>query len=301
MHFYAADVYQGASTPVTAFLSFVPKTTGFVALLKVLYAAGGSSWSLPPEIGKLLWWIAVLTMTCGNVLGLLQQNVKRVLAYSSIAHSGYMLVAVAALVTAGDSTASLAWQATALRGVLFYLAAYGLTNVAAFGVLSLLPGREDTPGSSAETFDELAGLGRTYPGLGLAMSVACFSLVGIPLTVGFVGKVLLIQPALQAGLYSLVAILVINSAISAGYYLRIVATLFLRPRSSAADTADESKPSRWPLPTTVAILASVAAVLLLGMDVPLINRAVYRVQMAGQLELPPTAGRPISGMVTVGP
>jgi NADH-quinone oxidoreductase subunit N len=240
-------------------------------------------------------------MTVGNVLGLVQVNIKRLLAYSSIAHSGYMLVAVAALVTSGSASGALLWQQYALRGILFYLAAYGLTNIAAFGVLSLLPGREETPGSSAETFDEIAGLGRNHVGLGLAMAIACFSLVGIPLTVGFVGKVLLIQPALQAGLYTLVAILVINSAISAGYYLRIIATLFLKPRTIAPGTIEPATPRNWPLPTTFAICASVAAILLLGCAIPLVNYAVYRVQMAGQLDLPTTSAKPISNFVSVEP
>jgi len=279
LHVYAADVYQGAATPVTAFLSFVPKASGFVALLKILYAAGGSSWNLPVEIGQLLWWIAALTMTCGNVLGLLQKNVKRVLAYSSIAHSGYMLAAAAALVTAGAESAT--YQQLAVRGILFYLAAYGLTNIAAFGVLSLLPARRPQPGSSAETFDDIAGLGRTNVALGLAMSVACFSLIGIPLTVGFIGKVLLIQPALQAGLVSLVVILVINSAVSAAYYLSIVAALFLRP----GETAPEPEPAPWPLPIVGAIACSVIGILALGAVVPVMNRGIDRAAAAAHLEI----------------
>src|SRR6202453_3185824 len=100
MHFYAGDVYQGAATPVTAFLSFVPKISGFVALLKVLFAVTGGTWHIGPEIVKLFWILAFLTMTVGNVLGLVQINVKRVLAYSSVAHSGYMMVGVTALVSA---------------------------------------------------------------------------------------------------------------------------------------------------------------------------------------------------------
>src|SRR4051812_47118577 len=135
LHFYAGDVYQGAATPVTALLSFVPKTSGMVALLKILYCVGGGTWALPHEIGKLIWVLAVLTMTVGNVLGLLQLNVKRVLAYSSIAHTGYMLVGVTALCNAAGETDV---QAEALQGVLFYLAAYGIMNAAAFGVLMLL-------------------------------------------------------------------------------------------------------------------------------------------------------------------
>ena len=306
LHVYAADVYQGAATPVTAFLSFVPKAAGFVGLLKVLFAVGGSSWVLPHEIGQLIWWIAVLTMCSGNVLGLLQNNIKRVLAYSSIAHSGYMLAAVAALIsiTAAPHTAlydavpavirdtmSLGQntdQAYALRGVLFYLAAYGLTNIAAFGVLIMLPGRSGEVGTSAETFEEIAGLGRANIGLGLAMAVACFSLIGIPLTVGFIGKVLLVQPALQANLPGLVVILMINSAVSAVYYLRIVATLFLRPASEGQGTSAEVvvvPHVKHPLPITAAVLCSAVGVLVLGAVAPLTDRAVYRSQTASKLDI----------------
>ncbi|MGA2233130.1 MAG: proton-conducting transporter membrane subunit, partial [Tepidisphaeraceae bacterium] len=240
----------------------------------------------PPQIGELIWWLAILTMTFGNVVGLLQQNIKRVLAYSSIAHSGYMLVAVAALVTvvpeaiAGQTD----YHSLALRGVLFYLFAYGLTNIAAFGVLSLLPARVEQVGSSAETFDEIAGVGRRHVGLGLAMSIACFSLIGIPLTIGFVGKVLLIQPALHAGLGTLVVALVANSAVSAAYYLRIVAALFLRP----ADESGSKIPPRcaWSLPIRLAIFCSVVGMLLLGAYVPAVNRMVDRAQAATQIQLP---------------
>ena len=283
---YAADVYQGAATPVTALLSYIPKAAGFVAMLKVLYAFGGSSWQISPDIAHLIWWLAVLTMCFGNVLGLIQSNVKRVFAYSSIAHSGYMLVGVAALVSGGASPSD------ALRGVLFYLAAYGLTNIAAFGVLAVLPGSTNQPGSSAETYDEIAGLGRQNVGLGLAMSVACFSLIGIPLTVGFVGKVLLIEPALQGKLFGLVVILVINSAISAGYYLRIIAALFLRPASTTAALPRATAP----LPVLGAIIASAAGVLLLGAVVPLADMTITRAAQAADLNTvnPPPANQPIT-------
>jgi NADH-quinone oxidoreductase subunit N len=222
LHFYAGDVYEGAGTPVTAFLAFVPKTAGFIALIRILTLVGGPQFTLPPELVRLLWIISALTMSIGNVLGLLQSNIKRTLAYSSIAHSGYMLVAVAALAGPHGSF-------TALQGVLFYLAAYGIMNSGAFGVLMLLPSRFGS--GSAETFDELAGQGRRHVLLGLVMTIACFSLIGVPLTVGFVGKVLLIRPALQNGLTWLAIILIVNAAVSAAYYLRIVGTLFLRPRS----------------------------------------------------------------------
>src|SRR5262249_11981051 len=157
----------------------------------------------------------------GNVLGLLQNNLKRVMAYSSIAHSGYMLVGVTALVATWDRDL----QSVALSGVLFYLAAYGLMNLGVFGVLILLPGRGSQVATSAETYQDIAGQGRVHQTLGLIMAVSCFSLIGLPLTIGFVGKYYLFGPALAAGRTWLAIMLAANAAISAAYYLRIVAAL----------------------------------------------------------------------------
>src|SRR5690606_27695941 len=183
MHFYAGDVYQGAATPVTAFLAFTPKTAGFVAIIKVLFVVGGGVWLTSQTLVNLLMVLAVLTMTVGNVLGLLQYNIKRVLAYSSVAHSGYILVGLTALMSAGWMESGAAeirqTQDSALQGVLFYLTAYGIMNAGAFGVLMLLPSREMRPsdattlGTTAETFEDLAGTGRKHVGLGLAMAVCC--------------------------------------------------------------------------------------------------------------------------------
>ncbi len=232
LHFYAGDVYEGAATPVTAFLAWVPKTAGFVALIKILYVAGGNSFMVPLPIAKLLWVMAVFTMTVGNVMGLVQSNVKRVLAYSSVAHSGYMLVGIAALA----ATRSPEVGTEALQGVLFYLAAYGVMNVGAFAVLTLLHPRERREATSAETYDDLAGLGRRHVALGVSMAIICFSLTGIPLTIGFFGKVYLVKPALAAAadpaihqqMIWLAVILMVNAAASAGYYLRIIGALFIR-------------------------------------------------------------------------
>jgi len=269
LHMYAADVYQGAATPVTAFLSFIPKASGFIALAKILQATSGGTWALPPEIGKLLWWMAVLTMTFGNLLGLVQKNIKRMLAYSSIAHSGYMLVGITALVTPAP-----AWvHNTALLAVLFYLAAYGLSNIGAFGVLILLPSRERRPATSAETFEDIAGLGQRHPVLGLAMAVSCFSLIGMPLTVGLVGKLLLFTPAWGAGLKWLVIIMAVNAAISAGYYLGVISHLFLR---SIPAPAPPRTNATWPGSVAAAIAVSVAGTVLLGTLLPVTNRMADR-------------------------
>jgi NADH-quinone oxidoreductase subunit N len=231
---------------------------------------GGTTvtWALPPQVAKLLWVLAVLTMTVGNTLGLLQFNVKRVLAYSSIAHSGYMLVGLATVAWAG-SIGKVNVLDEALQGVLFYLAAYGMMNVAAFGVLMLLPSRDSArrAATSAETFEDLAGTGRLHPALGLAMAVACFSLIGIPLTVGFFGKFYLVRPALDVqdkALVWLVVLTMINAAISAGYYLRIVGAMFLRPAPATAPVEPHPHHIIDALPMTLAIVLSVAGVLFFG-------------------------------------
>jgi NADH-quinone oxidoreductase subunit N len=289
LHFYAGDVYQGAATPVTALLSFIPKTAGLVALIKILFVVGGGMWIIPEQIGKLLWIIAALTMTVGNVLGLLQNNIKRVLAYSSIAHSGYLLVGVTAIASPHAGFV----QADALQAVLFYLAAYGIMNAGAFGVLMMLPSRHPKVATSAETFDDIAGQGRNHVALCLAMAVSCFSLIGLPLTVGFYGKLFLIRAGLRGENYWLVIILVVNAAISAGYYLRIVGAMFLRPVSEARSYATETLATQ-PAPVAqnnfpigIAVALSVAGTLLLGIVPPLTETLQTRSQEATSLELAP--------------
>jgi NADH-quinone oxidoreductase subunit N len=289
MHVYAGDVYQGAATPVTAFLSFVPKTAGFVALIKVLYAVGGGSWNIPPLITTVLLVLAALTMTLGNLLGLLQSNIKRTLAYSSVAHTGYMLVGITALVKACQlpkSPTVTDIQSHALQGVLFYLAAYGITSVAAFGVLQLLPSRHNKPATSAETFEDIAGQGRSHVALGLAMTVACLSLTGVPLTVGFIGKIYLTLPAGHADLIALSIILWVNAAISAAYYLRIVVAMFLRHPPTHVMSGPFAGPVRAPQPASVvfAVMTSVVLTLLLGTFMPATNMLAERVEAAAKLE-----------------
>jgi NADH-quinone oxidoreductase subunit N len=292
LHAYAGDVYQGAATPVTAFLSFVPKTAGFVALIKVLYAVGGGTWAIPEPVSQTILVLAGLTMTVGNILGLSQSNIKRTFAYSSVAHTGYMLVGIAALTKACQlhiPHAEIAGiQSDALQGVLFYLAAYGITNIAAFGVLQLLPSRHNRPATSAETFEDIAGQGRKHVGLGLAMTVACLSLTGIPLTVGFLGKIYLTLPAGHANLIALSIILWVNAAISAAYYLRIVIAMFLRSEPTQMLPGPNVGPMRIPQPASVvfAVMVSVILTLLLGTFFPATNVLAKRVTEAAKMEHP---------------
>ena len=314
LHFYAGDVYQGAATPITAFLSFVPKASGMVALIKLITVAGGGQWAAPEFLQRLLWVLAVLTMTVGNVLGLLQFNIKRVLAYSSIAHSGYMLVGLA---TMSASRGGMSVRQEALEGVLFYLAAYGIMNAAAFGVLMLLPARPSPgfrpgqqkvlPATSAETFEDLAGTGRRHVLLGLAMAISCFSLIGLPLTVGFFGKLFLIRPALLAAtegsaqrpwMIWLVVITMINAAISAAYYLKIVGTMFLRPEPTDADVDEEGAPVPAatapaplvaPFPVVLAIGISAFGTLLFGALMPATEVLSVKAKKSASLDVPYSA------------
>lgn len=248
MHFYVGDVYEGAATPVTAFLAFVPKAGGLFGVIKLLYLMGGDHFAVPMQVQKLLWVLAICTMSIGNALALMQSNVKRLLAYSSVAHSGYLLVGVVSLAGA---------PAEALHGVLFYLMAYGLMNIAVFGALMLLPSRDGA--GSAETFEDIAGQGRAYLPIGLAVAVACFSLIGLPLTIGFVGKIFLIKPALLSHNIALVIVLILNAAVSAAYYLRIVGNLFMR----APGYPDLDK-HKFPVPIAFAVILAVIGTLALG-------------------------------------
>jgi len=217
MHFYAADVYEGAATPVAAFLAFVPKTAGAVALILLLSFVG---WPLPAPIAALLWIIAAATMTLGNVLGLLQDNVKRVLAYSSIAHSGYIVVGLLAGPAVNEAAGGALGDGIA--AVLFYLVAYGLGTIASFAVLGCLRAGD----REAQTYQHISGLHKNHPFLAALMLVSVLSLVGLPPLIGFLGKVYLIGSAYGAGYTLLVIILVLNSAISAAYYLRIASACY---------------------------------------------------------------------------
>jgi NADH-quinone oxidoreductase subunit N len=218
MHFYVADVYQGAATPVTAFLAIVPKIAGFVAIILLLRLVG---WPLPDALMWLLWIMAAATMTIGNVLGLLQTSVKRMLAYSAVAHSGYMIIGLIGNHVASDGAASERFG-LGVAAILFYLPAYGLATLGVFAVLASIERR----GEEADSFDDLAGLSKRSPFLATVMLVCVLSLLGMPPMIGLLGKVYLLTTAINTDLKGLVIIAVLNTAISAVYYLRIVAACF---------------------------------------------------------------------------
>jgi NADH-quinone oxidoreductase subunit N len=229
MHFYAPDVYQGAAAPVSAFLAFTPKTAGFLAIMFLTAmvgwteARGPDSESLPQALRLTLWVIAALTMTVGNVLAVMQTSVKRILAYSSIAHSGYMLVGIIAGPGDGSFTES------GLSAVLFYLLAYGVMNLGTFAVIAVLeraPGKDGEP-REIDTVDDLRGLYKDHPVLAAIMAICSLSLLGLPPLLGFFGKMPLFTSAISAHEYLLVVVLGLNSAIGAYYYLRLTAAAFL--------------------------------------------------------------------------
>lgn len=246
MHFYAADVYEGAPGPVTAFLAFAPKTAGIITFIMLLSTAiipehVGAAIDFPPTITAALFMISVLTMTLGNVLAMLQRSVKRILAYSSIAHSGYMLIGVIAGPGAG------------FNAVLFYVLAYGVMNTAAFAVLAAL----ERQGEEIDSLDDLAGLGRRHPGMAAVMAIASMSLLGFPPLLGFVGKFYLFAAGIEAGQLALVVIACVNSAISAWYYLKLAGLPILAAPGAGADSITRV-PSYWPRFAALLAAAAVA-------------------------------------------
>jgi NADH-quinone oxidoreductase subunit N len=208
-HMWAPDVYQGAPTSVTTMIATGSKAAGFAALIRLLL---GSLRSAQADWTPLLWGLAVVTMTLGNVVAIAQSNLKRMLAYSSVAHVGYMLVG---LVAGGTSGAG---------AVLYYLLAYTFTTAGTFGVITLC----ERMGEEAVEVEQYAGLGRRHPLLAAALTLFLLSLVGIPPLAGFVGKFYLFGAAVQGGYVWLAVIAVLNSAIAAYYYLRVIVFMYMR-------------------------------------------------------------------------
>jgi NADH-quinone oxidoreductase subunit N len=205
--FWAPDVYEGAPTPVSGLFASGPKAAAFAVLVRVFYAGFGSFQSTWFWV---IWGSAVLSMFIGNLAALVQSNVKRMLAYSSIAHAGYLLVAFAANTELG------------VASLLFYVLVYALVKLGAFTLIGHLGGE----GERHVEIQDLAGLGRTQPLAAACMSLYLLSLMGLPITAGFMGKLYIFQAALDARLTGLAVILAVNSVISAYYYLRVVRIMY---------------------------------------------------------------------------
>jgi NADH-quinone oxidoreductase subunit N len=236
-HVWTPDVYEGAPAPVVGFMSTAPKAAAFAVLLRILFEANA-----PGRVG-LIWVTAALSMTLGNVGALVQQNIKRLLAYSSIAHAGYILVAFAALPNNG------------IPAAMFYTASYAAMNVGAFAIVSHLAGA----GERYVTLDDYAGLSRRSPLLAATLTIFLLSLIGIPMTGGFFAKFYVFSAALQANLIGLTIIGVLNSAVGAYYYLRIIVMMYMREGREDVAAAPVS-------PALGAALAiSLAATLYLGL------------------------------------
>ncbi|MBI5069316.1 MAG: NADH-quinone oxidoreductase subunit N [Deltaproteobacteria bacterium] len=253
-HVWTPDVYEGAPTPVTAFMAAGVKTAAFAILARTVLAAyaatGGAADSAFPRVLAVL---ALLTMLVGNLFAVPQRSVKRMLAYSSIAHAGYLLLGVLA---AGLP----AVRERALSGVLFYLASYTASAIGAFAVVGALESNGQPGDEPADAWDleRLAGLSRRRPLLAFAMTVFMLSLAGVPPTAGFVAKLLVFQAAVGAQYLALAVVGVLTSALGAYYYLRVVVYMYMRP-------AAEGEPAGVTSPVlSVALAVAVAAVVVLG-------------------------------------
>ena len=242
-HMWTPDVYQGAPTPLTGYMSTASKAAAFAALVLVAYYG---LQDIPADRLQIaLAVVALITMVAGNILALVQQNVKRMLAYSSIAHAGYVLVALAAGTGEG------------LSGAIYYLLVYSLMNIGAFGVMSYL--EWDGKEGRLQTIDSLSGIGFRRPLLGIVMAVFMFSLIGFPPFGGFFAKVAVFAPAIAAGYTWLVVVGVLASALSGYYYLRVLYVFWMRSPTAAEPAVQEQS---FPVPVSAsAVLVSCALLL----------------------------------------
>ncbi|MBM4327265.1 MAG: NADH-quinone oxidoreductase subunit N [Deltaproteobacteria bacterium] len=238
-HMWTPDVYDGAPTPLTAFMSVGVKAAAFAAFVRVFFEA---LTQFQVDWTQILWALAVLTMILGNVAAVVQENIKRMLAYSSIAHAGYILIGMIAGGKAGIS------------GVLYYLLAYTFTNLGAFGIVALV-GRK---GEARIMLKDYRGLGNSNPLLAVAMSIFMFSLAGIPPTAGFIGKFTIFSAALAQGYIWLVIIAVLTSIVSVFYYFRVIMKMYME--------TPETQPAALQLSpaTAAALIISTAGVLYIG-------------------------------------
>lgn len=273
-HVWTPDVYEGAPTPVTAFMAAGPKAAGFASFLRVFvfgfpFVLATTNTLIGAQVHSLwvnvLVILAILTMTIGNVVAIAQDNVKRMLAYSSIAHAGYALVG---LVAAG-STSDPEQRSAAITAVMFYLLTYAVMNIGAFAVVQLIA----RSGDRRTSVEDYSGIGFQSPVLAFSLSLFLLSLLGMPLTAGFMGKILVFGSAIDQQYYLLVVVGVLNTAVSAYYYLRLIIVMFFRERITAWTAP------RIPASIGIALAISIVGVLLLGIfPSRIINALQKRIQ-----------------------
>lgn len=267
-HAWSPDAYEGAPSPVTGFMSVGVKAAAFGGALHVV-AALGQAGALGGGVAWTLWLVAALTVIVGNAGALTQRNPRRLLAYSSVAHTGYALIGLVALARAYDPEHPLAGPGMvetgrdAAAGIVYYVLGYGVANLAAFGVLCHL----ERDGRDIDDIDELAGLAQRQPGMALAMTLAMLSLAGLPGTAGFLGKLWVFRAGVAAGDVGLVVLALLTSALSLYYYLGVVVTMYMRqPAAASAEAAAPDRltpdPGRWG--TKLAVVVAAVAVVLLG-------------------------------------
>jgi NADH-quinone oxidoreductase subunit N len=222
-HMWTPDVYQGSPTPVTGFMAAAAKAAGFAALLRVAYSAFGSS---QVDWQPIVWGLAVLSLVVGSVLAVVQTDVKRMLAYSSISHAGYVLVGLQAATDRGIS------------GSLFYLLAYAFMVIGSFGVVTLVARR----GDEGHTLDDYRGLSTRRPGLALLFTVLLLAQTGVPLTSGFLAKFAVISAAVASGSYALAVIAMLAAVIAAFFYLRVIVVMYMSPEGESVPTSRPAIP-----------------------------------------------------------
>ena len=248
-HFWAPDVYQGAPVSITTYMAVVVKAAAFGALLRLLVVAFGSMSEV--WVG-LVWLMAVLSMTVGNVLALRQKSIKRMLAYSSIAHAGY--AAIGLVTVSGSSPEGIA-------ALIFYMLVYAFMTVASFGIVLLVSAGTEQQ-YDRDSFDSLRGFGWRKPALGIAMTIAILSLAGIPPLAGFIGKVYLFGAAIDRGFIGLTIIAAINSVISLYYYLRVLVVMYFESREAPELEVADVECSRGPI---IAVTFATVCILYLGL------------------------------------
>lgn len=257
-HVWTPDVYEGAPTPVTAFMAAGPKAAGFASFMRVFLfgfpivtvAASTAGLAHTAWVGALAV-MAALTMTIGNVVAIVQNNVKRMLAYSSIAHAGYALVGFVAAGAATDP----AQRSAAVTAVIFYLLTYAVMNMGAFAIVTIVARK----GDRRNDVEDYSGIGFSSPVLAFSLSIFLLSLLGMPLTAGFMGKIMVFSAAVNQGYIWLVVLGVLNTAISAYYYLRLIIVMFFRERTAAWE------PPRVPASVAVALILTILGVFYLGL------------------------------------